>query len=56
MSRVRFIAAAWVIAVASWGIPQVASAQQDAEGAAPGFKEGDVITYEGVGALKPYLR
>lgn len=55
MSGVRFIAAGWVFAMVSAGISPVANAQQDAEGAAPSFKEGDVITVDGVDVLKPYL-
>ena len=55
MSGVRFIAAGWIFAMVSAGLSPVANAQQDAEGAAPSFKEGDVITIDGVEALKPYL-
>ncbi len=32
-----------------------ASAQQDAAGVAPGFKEGDVITMDKLDAIRPYL-
>ena len=32
-----------------------AAAQEDSSGMGPTFKEGDIITYEQVDALRPYL-
>jgi len=43
-----------LVALLAWPLSQ-AAAQEDASGAGPTFKEGDVITYDQVEALKPYL-
>ena len=37
------------------GVASVATAQEDAGGAGPTFKEGDVITFDNIDAIKPYL-
>jgi hypothetical protein len=42
------------IALVSLAVGSV-QAQEDAEGMGPSFKEGDVITFEQVNALKPYV-
>jgi hypothetical protein len=44
---------ATLFVAAGWG--PSASAQEDAEGTGPGFKEGDIITYENLDVLEDYL-
>jgi hypothetical protein len=45
---------AWIAVVAMvWSA--AASAQEDTGGAGPTFKEGDVITFDSIEAIKPYL-
>jgi len=52
----RLEVAAWIVGAAVLTAALPALAQQDAEGAGgPSFKEGDVITFENIEALKPYL-
>ena len=56
MTHPRRLAATFLVAVflaAGWA-PAVL-AQQDAEGTGPGFKQGDIITYENLDLLKEYL-
>jgi len=56
MIEPRTATAAFIVALlvmAGWGA--AASAQEDAEGTGPGFKEGDIITYENLDVLKGYL-
>ena len=55
MFQVRFKAFWLLILLASWGVAPGVHSQQDAEGTSPGFKEGDIITFESVHKLKPYL-
>ena len=55
MFQVRFKAFWLLILLASWGVAPGVHSQQDAEGTSPGFKEGDILTFETVDKLKPYL-
>ena len=55
MFGVCFKALIMLMAMVLLGLTEPANAQQDAEGAAPAFKEGDVITYENIEALKQRL-
>jgi len=55
MIRSRFVQ---IMVLASLGLALVAGAvhsQEDAGGGAPSFKEGDVITFDQLDALRPYL-
>ena len=53
MSRSR---RTWIAGLISlFVLPSYALAQEDAGGAAPSFKEGDVITYDTLEALRPFL-
>ncbi|MDG2049753.1 MAG: DUF1329 domain-containing protein, partial [Myxococcota bacterium] len=54
-SMIRHRADVWMLALVLGLAPLAVDAQQDAEGSAPTFKEGDVITAENVDALRPYL-
>ena len=54
MSRSLGAWSAWVLAgLLAWGA--VASAQEDTAGTGPTFKEGDVITFDELEQIKPYL-
>ncbi|MDG2049322.1 MAG: DUF1329 domain-containing protein [Myxococcota bacterium] len=55
LSTIRHRANVWLLALVMGLAPLAVQAQQDAEGSAPTFKEGDIITAENVDALRPYL-
>ncbi|MBW2383422.1 MAG: DUF1329 domain-containing protein [Deltaproteobacteria bacterium] len=56
MSNRRMKSASLGVAMALLlGAALAAHAQEDAEGMGPSFKEGDIITYDGLAALRPYL-
>jgi len=55
MTRMQRATLASLAALATALIPLLASAQEDTGGAAPTFKEGDVVTFDKVEALRPYL-
>ncbi len=55
MTMIRTTAFVWLIACAIGLSSLAAQAQQDAEGVAPTFKQGDVLTMDQIDALRPYL-
>jgi len=55
MVRFRRTLAAWLAAPALLAVPLAAPAQEDTGGMGPTFKEGDVITFDQLEAIRPYL-